>query len=74
MKIHVVIQEDLEEGGFVAVVPGLPGCVSQGETEEELIANIKEAISQWLEAAQLQDEPLEYFDKGSKIELPLVFT
>jgi predicted RNase H-like HicB family nuclease len=37
-----------EEGGYWAEVPALPGCVSQGETVEELRANIREAIEGWL--------------------------
>ena len=37
-----------EEGGFWAEVPALPGCVTQGETIEELRANIREAIEGWL--------------------------
>lgn len=40
-----------EEGGFSIVVPGLPGCCSQGETREEAIENIKEAIELYLEVA-----------------------
>ena len=47
MKIHVVIEKD-ESGYFVAEVPALPGCFSQGKTYEEAIANIKEAIEGWL--------------------------
>jgi predicted RNase H-like HicB family nuclease len=48
----VVLHPDLEDGGWVAEVPSLPGCVSQGETKEETLAHIREAISTWLEAAQ----------------------
>jgi len=40
-----------EEGGYWAEVPALPGCVSQGETIEELRSNIREAIEGWLLAA-----------------------
>jgi predicted RNase H-like HicB family nuclease len=40
-----------EEGGYWAEVPALPGCVSQGETVDELRANIREAIEGWLLAA-----------------------
>jgi predicted RNase H-like HicB family nuclease len=40
-----------EDGQWVAEVPSLPGCISQGSTKEEAIANIKEAIEQWIEAA-----------------------
>jgi predicted RNase H-like HicB family nuclease len=49
MNIKVRIYE-AEEGGFWAEVPALPGCVSQGETRDEVIANIREAINGWLDA------------------------
>lgn len=38
-----------EEGGFTVEVPSLPGCISQGDTEEEALANIREAIELYLE-------------------------
>jgi predicted RNase H-like HicB family nuclease len=44
MKIKVVIHE-AEEGGYWAEVPALPGCFSQGETMDEMLANIREAIA-----------------------------
>jgi predicted RNase H-like HicB family nuclease len=43
MKLKAIIH-DAEEGGFWAEVPAIPGCVSQGETMEELVANLREAI------------------------------
>ncbi len=43
MKIKIVVH-DAEEGGFWAEVPGIPGCVSQGETFEELLQNLYEAV------------------------------
>lgn len=43
MKLTIVL-EPQEEGGFTAYVPSLPGCISQGDTKEEAIKNIKEAI------------------------------
>jgi len=43
MKIKVVIHE-AEEGGFWGEVPAIPGCASQGETVDELLANLQEAI------------------------------
>jgi predicted RNase H-like HicB family nuclease len=49
MKIKVLVHE-AEEGGFWADVPALPGCVSQGETMDELIANVREAVTGWLDA------------------------
>ncbi len=51
MKFHVIIEQD-EAGYFVAEVPALPGCFSQGRTYEEAIANIKEAIEGWLEVME----------------------
>ena len=43
MKIKVVVHE-AEEGGFWAEVPAIPGCATQGETMEDLLANLREAI------------------------------
>ena len=51
MKIHVLIEQD-ETGYFVAEVPALPGCLSQGKTREEAIANVKEALEGWLEVME----------------------
>ena len=48
MKLKVIIYE-AEEGGFWAEVPALPGCFSQGETIEETIANLREAVELYLE-------------------------
>jgi predicted RNase H-like HicB family nuclease len=48
MKIKIVVHE-AEEGGFWAEAPALPGCVSQGETLEELTANMREAIHGYLD-------------------------
>jgi predicted RNase H-like HicB family nuclease len=43
MKIKVIVHE-AEEGGYWAEVPSIPGCATQGETQEELMANLREAI------------------------------
>jgi len=48
MKIKIVVHE-AEEGGFWAEVPALPGCASQGDTMDELVANVREAIEGWRE-------------------------
>jgi predicted RNase H-like HicB family nuclease len=48
MKLKVIVHEEAE-GGFWAEVPALPGCMTQGETWEELIANIQEAVEGCLE-------------------------
>ncbi len=49
MNFKVIIEED-EDGAFVATVPALPGCISQGDTEEEALENVKEAIELHLES------------------------
>ncbi len=49
MELKIVLEKQ-EEGGYTAYVPALPGCVSQGETEQEAIENIKEAIELYLES------------------------
>ena len=43
-----------EGGGFIAIVPDLPGCMSDGETPEEAVANVRDAILCWIEAAEDQ--------------------
>ncbi|MGA2402246.1 MAG: type II toxin-antitoxin system HicB family antitoxin [Syntrophobacteraceae bacterium] len=48
MKVSVVL-EPSDEGGFTAFVPSLPGCISEGETREEALENIREAIALYLE-------------------------
>ena len=47
MIFHVVL-EKAEDGWIVVECPALPGCVSQGQDEEEALANIREAITAWL--------------------------
>lgn len=51
MKIKVVVHE-AEEGGYWAEVPAIPGCATQGETKEELLANVGEAIEGCLMVAK----------------------
>jgi predicted RNase H-like HicB family nuclease len=48
MKLKVVL-EPSDDGGFTVYVPGLPGCISEGDTKEQALANIKEAIELYLE-------------------------
>ncbi len=56
MKYKVVL-EPQEEGGYTIYVPSLPGCVSQGETAEEALENIKEAIGLYLESLEARGIP-----------------
>lgn len=51
MKIKVIL-EPSEEGGFTVYVPSLSGCISEGDTEEEALVNIKEAIELYLEPTE----------------------
>lgn len=57
MKYRVMIEQD-EEGVFVAEVPSLPGCISQGKTRAEALANIREAIQAYIESLEKHDEPV----------------
>lgn len=57
MKYRVLIEQD-EDGVFVAEVPSLPGCVSQGDTRAEALENVQEAIQLYLESLQAHDEPI----------------
>jgi predicted RNase H-like HicB family nuclease len=50
MKLNVIIHH-AEEGGYWAEIPALPGCVSEGDTMQEILANIKEAAEGWLAVA-----------------------
>ncbi len=51
MKIKVYL-ETSEDGGYTVIVPSLPGCISEGETKEEAVRNIKEAIELYLEPVE----------------------
>lgn len=57
MKYRVLIEPD-EDGVFVAQVPSLPGCISQGQTRGEALENIREAIAGYLESLAKHDEPV----------------
>lgn len=48
MRVKVLLEAS-EEGGYTVYVPSLPGCISEGETVEEALRNIREAIELYLE-------------------------
>jgi predicted RNase H-like HicB family nuclease len=50
MKIKAIVHP-AEEGGYWAEVPALPGCITEGETMEEVTTNLKDAIEGWLDVA-----------------------
>ena len=57
MKYTVVLQRE-DDGGYVVTVPALPGCVSQGDTREEALRNIEEAIEIYLEDVKAAGETI----------------
>ena len=61
MKLKVIVHE--EDGGYWAKVPSLPGCYTQGDTFEELLANIYEAVEAYL---SVDVEPEDEADKTGK--------
>ncbi len=57
MKIRVELEYDPESKGWSAVCPELPGCASEGDTEQEALANIREAIELYLEPVLEKPRP-----------------
>jgi len=48
MKLKVIL-EPSDDGGYTAIVPSLPGCISEGDTKQEALSNIREAIELYLD-------------------------
>ncbi|GAI40301.1 unnamed protein product [marine sediment metagenome] len=65
LTFDVAVQKD-ESGGYIAFVPSLPGCHAQGETFEELLKNVKEAIELYLETLE-KDERSEALRSAQSI-------
>ena len=57
LRYRVIIEKD-EDGMFVAKVPDLPGCATEGKTRAELMKNVKEAIQTYIEAFKEHGEPV----------------
>jgi len=57
-RYRVILEPEEEESGYAVWVPALPGCLSQGETKEEALANIQEAIQCYLESCLKHGEPI----------------
>ena len=55
---YTVLMEQNEDGGYTVTVPSLPGCISEGSTWEEALANIEEAIAGYLEVARKLGRPI----------------
>jgi predicted RNase H-like HicB family nuclease len=54
----VLLTPDLEEGGYTVTVPALPGCVSEGDTVAEALANIQDAMRLYIETLQAHGQPV----------------
>lgn len=66
MKEYEVFLEEAEEGGYVVTCPALPGCVSEGDTKEEALVNIKDAIEGYLFVLRKHNQTL------PKVEIEIV--
>lgn len=67
MKFRIVLEKS-DEGGFTVTVPSLPGCISEGDTKDEAMKNIQEAIELYLEPVEDDDV---YSPKAEVLELSL---
>ncbi|MCJ7778173.1 MAG: type II toxin-antitoxin system HicB family antitoxin [Sedimentisphaerales bacterium] len=67
MKFRVIL-EPSEEGGYTVIVPSLPGCVSEGNTREEALKNVREAIELYLEPVE---DDLSFSPDSEQLEIAL---
>jgi predicted RNase H-like HicB family nuclease len=68
IKYTVILQRE-SDGGYVVSVPALPGCVSQGDTREEALRNIGEAIELYIEDVKAAGEPIPAEDGREYVEV-----
>jgi antitoxin HicB len=68
-KYTIILEPDLEEGGYTVTVPALPGCITQGETVEQCIERAREAIAGYIEDLIANGEPV-----PEEIERPQMVT
>lgn len=68
VKFHVHLQP-AEEGGYIAIVPALPGCVTQGETKEEALVMARDAILGYLASLKKHGEPLPFGLESAEVEV-----
>lgn len=73
LQYTVFYETDIEDGGFVASVPLLPGCYSQGDTLEDAERNIKEAISVYILSLKKSREPIPIEDKSYQGVVQIAF-
>ncbi len=68
MRYTVILQRE-SDGGYVATVPSLPGCVSQGDTRAEALANIREAAELYVEDCLASGDSVPIEDSREYVEL-----
>jgi antitoxin HicB len=57
-EIHIRPLSEEDGGGYLATVPELPGCMSDGETRADALANVEDAIATWLHIARKHGDPI----------------
>jgi predicted RNase H-like HicB family nuclease len=67
MKLRVILEKS-DEGGYTVFVPSLPGCISEGDTKEEAIENIRQAVALYLEPV---DDDADFSQGAEVIELAI---
>jgi predicted RNase H-like HicB family nuclease len=67
MKLKIIL-EPSDEGGYTVLVPALPGCISEGDTKEEALKNIREAIELYLESVE---DDLSFSPDTEEIEISI---
>ncbi len=69
MLNYLVYLESAEEGGYIASCPALPGCVTQGETKEEALEMVKDAIEGYIASLRKHGEPIpQGIEEGIEVE------
>ena len=68
-RFHIRVELN-EEGGYTATVPELPGCISEGETLQEALTMIQDAMAAWLQVAQKYGDPIPQQFQAAMNELP----
>lgn len=65
MRLRIIL-EPSDEGGYTVIVPALPGCISEGDTREDALKNIQEAITLYLEPIE---DDLDFMPQAELLEL-----
>ena len=65
MRLRIIL-EPSDEGGYTVIVPALPGCISEGNTREEAMKNIQEAITLYLEPIE---DDMDFMPQAELLEL-----